>query len=447
MHWKALAEADSHLAARAASDDRLLELVWSPSSRCVAYVRARQFNKEPKPVIEAVGLTGAAPTVIVDDPHLLQESGYPALGWAADGRLVFGLAEWPPRESGTTLYSIWVDPNRGLATSRATLLGSWRSVISENLGTSARGDLAFVKFSGQNDVYFADFDQNEKKLGMLRRLTLTERDERPTAWTQDGKSIVFMSNQNGGQHIFIQNVSSSEAQMITSGTAWNTWARFTRNGFLLFWQLSAGATSDPIQPVLMSLQLPGGTPHAVLTAGKPAPLPLYSRPPPRNTQFRCPAVSGSCLLGELDGDELHLSSFDPSHGRGPELLRISIKPSPWFIDWDLSPDGTRVALPRWDGQVRVVDLSSQNTADLPIDRNCNVQSVSWNPAATGIFASAACPGKRAYKLFFLEINGASHLLYDSPNEWISSPVPSPDGSRLAFALKPQQADVWLLEKF
>ncbi len=52
-----------------------------------------------------------------------------------------------------------------------------------------------------------------------------------------------------------------------------------------------------------------------------------------------------------------------------------------------------------------------------------------------------------YTLLLAELAGSVHLLHESANEWLGNPVPSPDGKRLAFALKPQKVDVWLLPNF
>jgi serine/threonine protein kinase len=445
-HWQLLNETTSHLAAPAATDDQLLGLVWSPTSRAVALLRAREFNKEPKPVIETVDLRSGARRVVVDDPHLLQESGRPALGWAPDGRLLYGLAEWPPHETGTSLYGLPVDPDSGIAKDPPAHIASWTSAVSEQLTASSDGKLSFLRFSGQLDVYVAEFDESAKQLTGARRFTLTERDERPTGWAPDGKSIVFMSNQNGGQHLFIQSLASAEARMLTTGSSWNTWGRFDPKGALLFWRM-AGPGSEPTKPVLMRMDPATYEMRQLLTAGAPAPLSLYTRPPPRKTQFRCALKAGECVLGELEGDELRLSAFDSNQGPGPELLRIPVTPSPWYLDWDLSPDGRRAALPRWDGKIRVADLSDGSIVDIPVDKSCIVQSAAWAATGDGLFATASCPGKVFHRLLYVELTGKTHLLRASPNEWFSCPVPSPDGKHLAFALKPQQTDAWLMEKF
>ena len=50
-------------------------------------------------------------------------------------------------------------------------------------------------------------------------------------------------------------------------------------------------------------------------------------------------------MSEADGNHLVFSELDPLDGRGPELMRHTIRfADPRFANWALSPDGGHVAL-------------------------------------------------------------------------------------------------------
>jgi serine/threonine protein kinase len=445
LHWRRFSEGSSHVLVVSTGDDMLLNVAWSPNGKRLAYVRIRSANKFPRPSLETIDLDGAAPRVLLEDQHLVQAGGEAALGWAPDGRLVYGLADWPPREPGTTLWSLPVDPTTGEPVGDAARIGSWTSSVEGSLTMSNSGQLAFQRYLGQLDVYVTELLDGGSRMGSPRRLTMTELDERPTDWTPDSARVIFMSNQNGSQHAFAQDLTSSTAEMLTSGPAWHTWPRLAGNGLLLFWQLPADADLSPAH--LMRMQLPGGAPSQVLTAGEAVAQQRAGKPPPRNVQFRCSIRAASCVLSELEGNELRFSSFDPMRGPIRELARTGVERMPRFVDWDLSPDGKRIVLPRTDGSIRLLELTVPQQGDRMIENQCHFQFAAWSADGSGVFLSGRCPGSKMYKLVFAELSGPIHVLQESSNEWVGNPIPSPDGKRLAFALKLQKMDVWLLPGF
>src|SRR5258707_11255659 len=104
---------------------------------------------------------------------------------------------------------------------------SWTVQIEGTLSVSRNGGVVFQRCTGHLEIYTAELLDQGRQLGSKRRLTSTQRDERPTDWSPDGQSIAFMSNEGGSQQIFLLNADTSESRLVTSGPAWHTWPRFT----------------------------------------------------------------------------------------------------------------------------------------------------------------------------------------------------------------------------
>jgi serine/threonine protein kinase len=448
IYWARLDDQLPQLVVPSAEGDIFLNPTWSPDNKRIAYVRLREAKKGPQPFIETVDLAGSPPRIVVQRQDLLQDQGDVPLGWMPDGRLIYGVAEVPPKEPGTTLWTVPVHLSTGEPAREPTALWSWTGPIDGALSVSGNGRVVFQRSIGQLEIYAADLLDQGKQLGSKRRLTSTPRDERPTDWSPDGQSIAFMSNENGSQQIFLLNADTSESRLVTKGPSWHTWPRFTPEGLLLFWHLPPAPNEEPSQMELMRLGANEDAPTRVFAAGLPVRFKRNGRPPPRNVQFRCPRA-GTCVFSELVWNQLRFAEFDVEKGPGRELMRIDAEGTPGFIDWDLSPDGSRVALPLEGSQsiLRILNLDTNEVTNKEIRPGCNPQFASWRADGQAVFVTAMCSGENQYKLFLSELEGSTHLLLESPNEWMGNPVVSPDGRRLAFAIRSQTVDVWLLEGF
>ena len=90
--------------------------------------------------------------------------------------------------------------------------------------------LTFLKFNFQSDVYVADVDPGVTRLTGLRRLTLDEHNDLPTAWAADNKSVIFFSDRNGLANIFRQAVDETDADALTSGPEYKWGPRLSADG-------------------------------------------------------------------------------------------------------------------------------------------------------------------------------------------------------------------------
>jgi hypothetical protein len=187
--------------------------------------------------------------------------------------------------------------------------------------------------------------------------------------------------------------------------------------------------------ILMRVPVEGGTPEAVPIGG-----PL--------DEFRCALDGGKrCVLRTTTrGAYYTYYDLDPIRGKGRELARISWMPG-ILGDWDISPDGTYIALPNHDSHdalIRVIRLESK--PNLPQERDVilkgltDLRGLVWAADGSGWFVSVdTTVGNR---LFYVYLDGRLDPLGDIQG-WA---VPSPDGRRVAFLDRIVATNAWLIER-
>jgi Tol biopolymer transport system component len=134
----------------------------------------------------------------------------------------------------------------------------------------------------------------------------------------------------------------------------------------------------------------------------------------------------------------------PVRGKGRELARTGWSPSV-VGDWDISPDGSRVAIPNHDPRdatIRVIPLDSRGgTAEktVTIQTLRNLSGVVWSADGKAWYVSVR-EGSRGL-LFYVDLEG--HILTNLLVSMAPSyAVPSPDGRHVAFMDWIVNANVW-----
>src|SRR5207245_345108 len=87
-----------------------------------------------------------------------------------------------------------------------------------------------------------------------------------------------------------------------------------------------------------------------------------------------------CVLGEHGLTDLVFYTLDPAKGKGRELARTPADFGLDQDDWDLSPDGSKIAISssgESDGRIRILALSGEATAELNIKGHSGFQSMDW----------------------------------------------------------------------
>lgn len=314
--------------------------------------------------------------------------------------------------------------------------------------------LAFRRWSWEGTVYVADLEGDGTRMAVPRRLTLNEGRNYPAAWTADSKAVIFGSYRDGRWGTYKQSLNEDSAQPIVVGTDRDEEnARVSPDGAWLLYITSPRERHSTVRE-LMRVPIKGGQPQLVLRAEAPT----YAG-------LRCAkSPATSCVIAERSTDrkQLIFTAFDPLRGREGELARFDTDSATDITYvWDLSPDGTRVAIVKFsEERIRIVVVGHQPPRDIVVKGWKNLQSVDWAADGMGFFVSSL--KTRSSTLLHVDLQGNARLLWaqqgsisptgrpwDQPlgGPSASWAVPSPDGRHLAIYDWKLSANMWMMENF
>jgi hypothetical protein len=159
-----------------------------------------------------------------------------------------------------------------------------------------------------------------------------------------------------------------------------------------------------------------------------------------------------------------LYTLDPEKGKGRELLRIDASLLPehkwewdwtdWFQDWDISPNGSTVALAtrrtQW-GIIQIHPLAGGAVRELNLTGWANPMNIRWSADGKGWFLIAlstkglSSKGTTWPSLLRVDLKGSVQVLRQESN-WLD-PIPSPDGDHVVLFGQVTTRNVWMLENF
>jgi serine/threonine protein kinase/Tol biopolymer transport system component len=429
-------------------------LAWSPAGSRIAYTRLC-FDSLAKTDLESVAVAGGAPVVALTDPHLY--SNFVRVGsgvvWTQSGELVYPRAEWLPAEPGSSLWSVTIDESTGAMTSAPHSLTSWVGVGAAGLSADRRTSrIAFIRFEVQSDVYVGALSRRGRQLDEPRRLTLTDRNERPSAWSRDGRGVYFFSDATGNFDVFFQEIAGgAPPRPVAQSADWETSSQVSPDGeYLLYWRFLAVTSTEGVHPEIVRLPVAGGAPVHLLTAETLAHPAGTGRPAPWEMRMRCPRVaSAPCVLSEQQGSVLVFRALDPERGLGAELHREPATMSAML--WDVSPDGTRLAIPRSYGPIVIQPLPGSGARggariEVRVPAGCDPLTPAWSADGRGLFVNVDCDENDSpFRLYYLGLDGEASLLWKDRALDVLEAEPSPDGQHLAIAVKQSHDDVWMLD--
>jgi Tol biopolymer transport system component len=407
-------------------------IAWSPKGRSIAYVEEEEGSP---PLLRTVDTATGEKRTLLSDDHLRQETGLSALAWLADGRLVFARAEWLPQEPGTNLYAMPVD-DAGRALAEPARVTDWTNLVVGDLTAARTGRIALTRHQMQADVYVGALSDDGRTLGAPRRLTMSDRNERASGFTGDGRTVLLMSDRNGRYDVFQHALTGEDDALVaTDAAAWSTWAVAAPDGAMLFWRLATTPQARPAHPLLVRRDLAGA--RVIYTAPEEEVAGVLGRPPPIS-RVRCSATS--CFLSRFEGDDFVLYEMSPSSGLGREVYR---RRRSLPLEWDVSRDGSRVALPI-DG--RVLELVSTGTgAHEILAIPMYAESVAWLPSGAGLVATGFDASLTMSTVRRVDLVGGAVPLVTQEAVWFAHPQVSHDGATLAYSMKAYDDDLWIVD--
>jgi eukaryotic-like serine/threonine-protein kinase len=413
-------------------NDSLSGLLWSPDAQRSIYFTT---DASGDTLWTRDMRSGAKLTVV----NASQTKGFHGdISWLPDGRVVYQVSSAPaeftdPRDD-CDFWSMRVDVHSGKLTDKPKRLTNWPGFCIWNANVTADGKrLVFLRGSSHSTIHVADLDTSGARLRNLRHFTLDESINFTQDWTNDSSSVIFTSNRSGKFGLYKQSLQADHPELLTMTNLRDTPATPDGNWIL---GVTYPRSNDPKFPdQLLRIPLAGGAPEP-LTTVLPESAVFCARPP-----------VNLCVLAEQIEDRTVtiFSSLDALHGRGRELARIPSDPNIGYWDFDLSPDGTRLAVSgNPDGPIHILSLRGEPERQLHSTLR-NVQEFHWAANSNGLYVPTHSP--EGAKLFYLDLRGNARLLWEDRGANWTWARPSPDGRHLAISSVGNSNNVWMMENF
>jgi serine/threonine protein kinase len=425
---------------------------WSPDGRRLALVSGRLVDEKARKTeweIVSSDLKGAPRVDMMAVPW--------DWSWLPDGRVIYSANEpghtWSepgPPGASCNFWTLRIDGSTGKPVGEPRQATNWAGFCMDS--PSPTGDskrLAFRRWAVQGSVDVAELRGG--RINQPRRSTFDEGRSYPSTWTPDGKAIIFESYRDGRWRIFKQSLDGGAPQLITTEADQDVMdARISPDGAWLLYTTERGVDNLKAQQ-LKRVPITGGTPELVLTA------PIFGG-------LRCTRAPRSlCVIAELrlESTQVVFTAVDVLKGRGKELARFDSNPADFaFYVWDLSPDGTRIAVLRpSEERIHILSLYRPATHEIVARGWTNLQSLAWAADGNAILASSEMNTGGA--LLRVDLTGKVQVLWkhegsNTSNQVFNgmlgerstpSIVPSPDGRHLALYERSMSANMWMMENF
>jgi serine/threonine protein kinase len=353
--------------------------------------------------------------------------------WLPDGRLVYRTDD-SDTDFSANLWQARLDPQSNTfgKPQRLTRIAGFE--LNPTSVTSDGKKLVVSEWAPRVSVFVGDLQAGGKRITTPTRLTLDERWNEPLAWTADGKSVLFYSNRGNVGRIFKQTLGQDTAAPLVTGKK----GEDPGDGCLSpegSWVFYKARPDGKAQDKLMRIPITGGTPQPVLTAN------LDGRP----RCARSPATL--CAMAERSADrkQLVFTAFDPVNGRGRKLVELKTDAIAAYW-WDLSPDGTRIAiLKSREGRIQILSLNGRAPQEITVKGWNTLTTVTWAADGKGLFASSFTD--RGAVLLSVDPQGNARLLWEHLGGIDTYAVPSPDGRHLAMRAWNLEGNLWMMENF
>jgi eukaryotic-like serine/threonine-protein kinase len=411
-------------------------LAWSPSGQRIAYWRGTEHGG----VIETIPASGGSPKSVVSLPGLGLE--YPLvtnLSWLRDGRLLFVLKETDGEDSN--LWELPVGPDTGSVSEKPARMTNWRGDSALWPNASSDGThLVIVKARAWDDVYFGALGGSSSLAFSPSSLSLTRSTDYVFGWTPDSKSLLLQSDRTGKNQIFREQIGQEDPIRLIPGSDDQQKPQSSPDGnWVLYWSTPHADSAPASTKLLMRVATLGGAPIQILQA-----------PADQSWEVKCPyAPVAPCILAHQEKDRLVFDGLDPTRGLGQPVASINAT-SANPPSWGISPDGSQIAVitdrDAIPAQIRILDLHNSSERVLTISGPWRILDVNWAADGNSLFVVGAQAPRQL--ILHVDLDGKARVVLDGGKDHVlATPLPSPDGRRLAFSQFTWESNAWLLQNF
>jgi Tol biopolymer transport system component len=412
----------------------ILELAWAPDGKRLAFIEDDSKEEGSEEIsLRTIKDDGTEPKVLLANPAL---GGGPdrdisGLCFTQDGSLIYAL-----QASGKSKRSRILNLKVDMATGEAA--GDPKEIYSAD-------GYYFSDISAapeENRLYFLRLRLNyrlevtELESGKSSPLVTQQGANLPSGWSRDSRMIFFSSDSNGISDIFRLNRKDESIKPILQKSSPRYGAQASPDGqWILYWSWQAQEGDEPKHRTLMRTRTSGSIPEEVLSNE------------PAKTKFSC--SNSSCVLSREHDNSLEFFALDPVRRTLQPIGRMNAE-LPEEYDWDVSPDGLRIALVRAadkKARIQIMEIATGKLHEVPLGSFYRISDVAWaRPNGQSLFVAAKA-GDIA-ELLAVSQEGGSRVLREEQREDMAWPVPSPDGKSLAFARSEvPDSNVYRLKEF
>ncbi len=415
----------------------LYGLTWSPDGQRVIYARSERFIENFNFV---TGDLKGGPTKTILPP--VDPTAIQTYSWLPDGRLIYGQYETEDQGRKMPTCNLWqirMDPQLSEFIGKPQRFTNFAELCANAMNaTSDSKQLAVGEWRANSSVFLADLRADGTRITNTTRLTLEESWNNPLGWTADSKAVLFFSNRSGTWGLFKQFLDHDIAEPLISvkaGEFGNTRACLSPEGSWFLYTVSTNGGTTAPSDTLMRVPITGGSPQVVLTANVDG-WPRCAKSP-----------ATLCAIAERSGDrkQVIFTAFNPEKGRGSRLTESNTDLTADY-SWDLSPDGTRIAMVKnGDGQIRILSVNGDHPKDITAKGWNVLTSVNWSAEGRRLFVSSY--NLRGPVLLSVDLEGNARVLWEHPGGIDTYGIPSPDGRHLAIRGWYLDSNIWMLENF
>jgi DNA-binding winged helix-turn-helix (wHTH) protein/Tol biopolymer transport system component len=400
---------------------------WSPDGSHLLCIKAMPIAGRVRNSMEITDVQKGGTTTLMSDEYLV------GLKWLHDGRILYVMHESDANGNGCRYWLTRLNSEYAKFSTVPRQVTQDRGACISSI--SATGDsrrLYFLRQRSEFGIYVADLAPDATRISPPTHFTLTDDREFPSAWTADSRDIIFVSRREGKWGFYRQSLGSKTATPILTGIATAglgaIFPRVTPDGA---WLVYAPFTPDYVAGTAVDVfrvPISGGAPQQVMRC------PLYDVP-------RCTRTPSTlCATAALDKDQLIFTAFDPLHGPGHELARFKVDDPEKFYTWDISPEGTRIAVLKNGGsEIHILSLRTYEDRKFIVKGWSGLQALDWASDGKGLFTSSRMSG---VVLLHTDLQGNAHVLWEPKGDSMIWAVPSPDGHRVAMPGFALSSNIW-----